>query len=107
MLERELVPALSGPAQHHARVAASLVGIVEREIRLGPEAASREVEVLQQLLGDCGTDLLELRTRLARELRAGSADDPARAAQVWPALMELVRADLSICKPGHDSWEGE
>jgi len=107
VLERDLVPALSGPAQHHARVAASLVGIVEREIRLGPAAATREVEVLQRLLGDDGDDLLELRTRLASELRAGLADDPARAAEIWPALMELVRADLAICKPGHDSWDGE
>ena len=111
MLERDLVPALTGPAQHHARVAASLVGIVERELRLGPAAAAREVEVLQRLLGPDqgggGTDLVELRTRLAKELRAGLADDPGRAAEIWPALMELVRADLSICKPGHDSWAGE
>ena len=107
VLERDLVPALSGPAQHHARVAASLVGIVERELRLGPAAADREVEVLQGLLGSSDGDLLALRTRLAAELRAGFADDPGRDAQVWPALMELVRADLSISKPGHDSWEGE
>ena len=107
VLERDLVPALSGPAQHHARVAASLVGIVERELRLGPSAAAREVEVLQGLLDSEDGDLLALRTRLASELRAGFADDAARDAQVWPALMELVSADLSICKPGHDSWEGE
>ena len=107
MLERDLVPALSGPAQHHARVAASLVGIVERELRLGPAAADREVEVLRSLLGEHGGELLDLRTRLAAELRNGMADDPARAAEIWPALVELVKADLSICKPGHDSWEGE
>ena len=111
VLERDLVPALTGPAQHHARVAASLVGIVERELRLGPAADAREVEVLQGLLGpDKGgksDDVVALRTRLAAELRAGMADEPARAAEIWPALMELVRADLSICKPGHDSWDGE
>jgi hypothetical protein len=122
VLERDLVPALSGPAQHHARVAASLVGIVERELRLGPAAQAREVEVLRGLLGttdDTATDhtatdhtaseddVVALRTRLAAELRAGMADDPARAAEIWPALMELVRADLAISKPGHDSWEGQ
>jgi hypothetical protein len=107
VLERDLVPALTGPAQHHARVAASLVGIVERELRLGPPAAAREVEVLQRLLGSSDGDLLALRTRLATELRDGMADEPDRAAEIWPALMELVRADLSICKPGHDSWDGE
>jgi hypothetical protein len=117
VLERDLVPALSGPAQHHARVAASLVGIVERELRLGPAAQAREVEVLRGLLGtsvDTATDhttseddVVALRTRLAAELRAGMADDPARAAEIWPALMELVRADLAIAKPGHDSWDGQ
>jgi hypothetical protein len=115
VLERDLVPALTGPAQHHARVAANLVGIVERELRLGPAAQAREVEVLRGLLGPRATsddssgddDVVALRTRLAAELRSGMADDPARAAEIWPALMELVRADLSISKPGHDSWEGE
>ena len=107
VIERDFVPALSGPNQHHARVAASLVAIVERELRLGPAAADREVEVLQGLLGSTESDLVALRTQLAAELRAGMADDPARAAEIWPTLMELVRADLSICKPGHDSWDGE
>ena len=63
--------------------------------------------MLRSLLGEDGGELLELRTRLATELRDGLADDPARAAEIWPALMELVKADLSICKPGHDSWDGE
>ena len=107
VLERDLVPALTGPAQHHARVAASLVGIVERELRLGPAAADHETIVLRQLIGEESDDLLELRTRLAHDLRGGLADDPARAGEIWPALMEFVRADLSIVKPGHDSWEGE
>ena len=106
VLEREIVPALSGPAQHHARVAANLVAIVERELRLGPDASAREVETLRRLLGVADGGLDELRTRLAGELRSGLADDPARAAEIWPALMELVRDDLAICKPGHDSWDG-
>ncbi len=107
VLERDLVPALTGPAQHHARVAASLVGIVERELRLGPAAADHETIVLRRLIGAESDNLLGLRARLARDLRGGLADDPARAAEIWPALMEFVRADLSIVKPGHDSWEGE
>jgi hypothetical protein len=65
------------------------------------------VSTLQRLLDDPSPDLLGLRTRLAQELRAGLADDPARAAEIWPALLELVRDDLSIVKPGHDSWEGD
>ena len=34
LLDDVLVPALSGPAQHQARVAASLIGIVHREVQL-------------------------------------------------------------------------
>ena len=109
VLERDIVPALSGPTQHHARVAASLVGIVERELRLGPAAAERELAVLTDLLGDdaAGSSLFDARAVLARRLRQGLADDPARAEEIWPALMSVVRDDLSIVKPGHDVWEGE
>jgi hypothetical protein len=109
LLERDVVPALSGPAQHHARVAANLVAIVERELRLGPGAAQREQGVLRDLLGDDagGSSLVDARGLLARRLRDGLADDPARAAEIWPALMGVVRDDLAIAKPGHDVWEGE
>ena len=107
VLADEIVPALSGPSQHHARVAASLVGIVERELRLGPSAAERERDALASLLADGDAPLAELRARLADELRAGLADDPERHAEIWSALMAAVRDDLAISKPGHDSWEGD
>jgi hypothetical protein len=110
VLERDIVPGLTGPAQHHARVAANIVAIVERELRLGPDAAEREHTVLNDLLGDeaaVGSSLVESRTLLAQLLREGLADDPERAAEVWPALMGVVRDDLAISKPGHDVWEGE
>ncbi len=109
VLQRDIVPALSGLQQHHARVAANLVGIVERELRLGPATDERERAVLAGLLGDTGgvTDLLELRTTLAGDLRAGMADDPRRDETVWSALIALVRDDLAIVKPGHDSWDGD
>ena len=44
LLDDVLVPALSGPEQHQARVAASLIGIVHREVQLasGNDAAERE-----------------------------------------------------------------
>jgi hypothetical protein len=108
VLEREVVPALSGPTQHHARVAASLVGIVERELRLGPDAAAREHAAIDRLLGPADTaTLAERRADLADRLRAGFADDDAVDAQVWDALMDAVRADLAIAKPGHDGWAGD
>ena len=128
VIEEQLVPALTGPAQHHARVAASLVGIVERELRLGPEADALERASLMTLLESIGappaevdtasadnasadaasTDsLAALRVAVAKALRAGGADDAAAGAAAWPVLMDGVRRDLAIVKPGHDAWEGD
>ena len=110
VLDGEIVPALDGPAQHHARVAASLVAIVERELRLGADAADRERAALAALLGDeasDATDLLSLRRELATRLRAGFADDPDVDPRVWQLLADAVRDDLAIAKPGHDAWEGD
>jgi len=107
VLEQTIVPALTGPAQHQARVAASLVGIVEREIRLGPEVEARELAMLRTRLPDVGSDVREARERLVAELRAGAADDPQREREIWEQLFASVRDDLTICKPGHDSWQGD
>lgn len=107
VLDREIVPALTGVVQHHARVAASLVAIVGRELRLGPDVDQHEVEVLQRLLDTNDGDVAGMRSRLAAELRVGLGDDHDRTAQVWAALMDLVRHDLTISRPGHDSWVGE
>jgi hypothetical protein len=107
VLEHEIVPALRGPAQHHARVAASIVGIVERELRLGADAAARERAALARLLDDDGADLLALRRELAARLHAGVADDPSAAEATWRVLIDAVRDDLAIAKPGHDTWDGD
>jgi Domain of unknown function (DUF6285) len=107
VLDGEIVPALAGPAQHHARVAASLVAIVERELRLGADAADRERAALVALLGDDTSDLMSLRRELAVRLRGGLADDRDVDRRVWTLLMDVVRDDLAIAKPGHDTWDGD
>lgn len=110
LLDEVLVPALSGPAQHQARVAASLIGIVHREVQLasGNDAAEREAWI--DVLGDdapVDADLLTLRRAVADALRDGLADAPQTDAAVWPVLLRTTRADLAIVKPGHDSWDGD
>lgn len=112
VLERDIVPALAGPAQHHARVAASLVGIVERELRLGPDQTERELVALRVALAGADVDvdavgLVEARARFADALRSGAADEPAAESETWTALFALVRDDLAISKPGHDGWQGD
>ena len=114
VLGDEVVPSLTGPVQHHARVAANLVAIVERELRLGGDAASREHAAIAALLDDVGDgsshrnlDLASLRGQLAAELRRGMADDEVTDTRVWHTLMAVVRDDLTIAKPGHDAWDGD
>jgi hypothetical protein len=108
VLSTDAVPALSGPAQHRVRVAASLVQIIERELRLGADAAQREQASLSQLFGMADHDSLEsVRHHAAQALRSGFADDPRAEASVWTALMAAVRDDLAIAKPGHDNWTGD
>ena len=110
LLDDVLVPALSGPAQHQARVAASLIGIVHREVQLasGNDAAEREAWI--GLLGDeapADADLVTLRREAANALRRGLADSPEADAAAWPVLLRATRADLAIVKPAHDSWDGD
>ncbi|MEV6655477.1 DUF6285 domain-containing protein [Nocardia fluminea] len=80
LLESTLLPALPPALQHRARVGANLARIVRREIDLAPAARRHEHELLD-----------------------AAADEHA----LWQALVEVVRADLAITKPGYDSWEGE
>ena len=113
VLEQEIVPALDGPAQHHARVAASLVAIVERELRMADAAADREREALTPFVaGDHDhdhdhEDLASVRSALVAALRSGALDDDGQSAAVWSALMRVAHDDLAISKPGHDDWNGD
>lgn len=114
LLDDHVVPALSGPVQHQTRVAASLVAIVERELRLGPEIDAHERAAWIELLSTTEeqdtlveADLATLRARVAEQLRHADTADTAAPATTWNTLMRTVRADLRICKPGHDSWEGD
>ena len=110
LLEDVLVPALSGPAQHQARVAASLIGIVHREVQFASANDAAEREAWIGLLGASApahADLVTLRRQAANSLRSGLADAPEADAAVWPVLLRATRADLAVVKPGHDSWDGD
>ena len=68
------LPALSGRDQFNARVAANVLGIIDREEQLGPELAALDAAAAQQWLpGDSGsgTALQQLsRALAAREIDA-------------------------------------
>lgn len=109
LLSEEVLAQVSVEVQHKVRVAANIAQILEREVALSGANAEREAEITRGLLGVPSSDpapLNELRTRLADALRAGDlpghSDD-----EVWNALVQIARDDLSISKPGHDNWTGD
>lgn len=98
LLDDVLLPAVPPGLQHQARVGGNIARILEREQLLGPAAVEHEKELLAEAIGV--SDPAEL----ARKLREGL--DPAAESAVWSALVEVVRDDLAIAKPGYDGWEG-
>lgn len=108
VLTDEVVPKLTGVTQHHARVAANLVAIVERELRLADDNDTYELERMRDMLGDaCPDDLRAARAALVTSLRAGLCDDPGGLTEIWSDLLDAVRRDLVVCKPRYDDWEAD
>ena len=107
LLEDEVLDAVDGPLQHRVRVAANLVRMVEREVRLGPAADAAERERLALVLGDFDSDLKTLRTRLADRLAEPESLGLPWERAIYDALRATVRADLAISKPGYDSSDSE
>lgn len=70
-LEQTALPRLEGHAAFHGRVAVNVLGIVARELELGPAAAAAEQARLLALLGEEG-DLGALRWALVQRIRAGA-----------------------------------
>ena len=67
------LPALSGRDQFNARVAANVLGIIEREQQLGPELAALDAAAAQRwLAGDPGPDTAP--QQLSRALAAREID---------------------------------
>ena len=107
LLDDEVLGAVSGPLQHRVRVAANLVRIVEREVRLGGANDAAERARLVELLGPSDSDLIELRRQLAARLDDPTPFDASMSAAIHAALLATVRADVAISKPGYDAWDGE
>jgi hypothetical protein len=95
-LERDVMPSTDGRVAFHARVAANVVGIVERELEHGAALDAAELTRLRSLLDRDG-DLNDLTTELSRRIRDGSLDD--RRAAVIEHVRETVRAKLAVANP--------
>jgi hypothetical protein len=97
-LERDVVGGDAPSAQvgFHARVAANVLAIVERELALGPELVAADRERLRALLDRDGS-LADLHTGLAEAIRNGTLD--ARRDDVVVVVRESVRAKLLVTNP--------
>jgi uncharacterized protein DUF6285 len=90
-LDDDVRSATEGQVNFHARVAANVLRIVERELT---DHSAAEVT---GLLADLG---FADEVQLAAAIRAGTLDD--RAGDVLPTLRALVRQRLSVAHPGYD-----
>jgi hypothetical protein len=89
---------VEGRVGFHARVAARVLAMVERELALGPEQLRAEHARLTALLGAPGS-VRELTVELARRIRAGEIAIDDRA--VLDAIGASVRAKLAVAAPDY------
>ena len=136
LLESDVLAAVPSSLQHNVRVAANLCRILEREAAsrevedraIGRDSAVpySELERYRTALG-LGADVgdLEVLDRVVDSIGAAFAsgaagpptgsecvtqqlpDNPDDRVRLWHALVETVRADLAVCKPGYDDWTGQ
>jgi hypothetical protein len=90
-LDNDVRAATEGQVNFHARVAANVLRIVERE--LSDDSAA---DVTGRLAGLGFAD----EAQLAAAIRAGVMDD--RVGDVLPTLRALVRRRLAVAHPGYD-----
>ena len=95
------IPNLGGRAAFDARVAANVLDIVARELRLAPAAQAAELQRLRALLDTEGT-LGHLNQRLCEAIAGGSFDaaTPGLAAHLWAVTL----SKLAIDQPGYSSY---
>jgi len=109
-LDEQVVPALDGTRQFHARVAANVLAIVGREIAGGDEALRVEWRQLVTLLADPTSTLPEtgaalvaavrtLNEALATRIQTGDADDGPWRHAVLAHLRATAETRLAIANP--------
>jgi len=107
-LDEELVPVLDGPQKFHARVAANVVRIVQRQLAHDDAHLQREWLGLDRVLDaevmptDRDNLCRALRRRndeLCERIRQGDADSEAWRARVIAHLRQTVTDKLAVSNP--------
>lgn len=94
-LHADVIPNLTGAAAYQARIAASLVAMVAREIRQGPGDDAAEIARLRALLGRGEGELADLNADFAARLRDGRLmmESPDVAAHLWATTHSKLAVD--------------
>jgi hypothetical protein len=91
-LEGDVMTSTEGRLQFHARVAANMLAMVERELELGPaQAAAHRARLATLGVADDA--------ELAARIRAGDFDD--RYEEVRAIVLATVRDKLAVANPRH------
>jgi len=91
-IERDVMGATDGRVRFHARVAVNVLGMVERELAMGPSQREAHAAALAQLgMADDA--------ELAAAIRDGTLDD--RRAEVLEVVRATVKAKLAVAHPGY------
>jgi hypothetical protein len=93
-LEKVALPELKGHTAYSARVAATALGIVARELEITPNADAEEKENLKKLLKTNGS-LKELNQILCRRIRSDELDltSPGLAQHLLETTLKKVEID--------------
>ena len=116
-LEQQVVPALEGTRQFHARVAANVVAIVARELEGGEAQLRDEWRRLVSLLDAppaelpadgmaLSTAVRTLNTELASRIRAGDAEHEPWRSRVLAHLRAMADDRLAIANPRYRASSG-
>jgi hypothetical protein len=97
-LESDVLSATDGRLRFHVRVAANVVGMVAREVVLGPDHAAQHAQRLEAL--GVGSD-----SELAAAIRSGALD--WRAEDVRAAVRATVADKLAVANPAYREVEGD
>jgi hypothetical protein len=100
-LRDDALPRLDGLAAFHARVAISVLGIVRRELEMGPAARARERGALRDLLRRDGS-LQDLNDALSRHIADGSMT--LATPGLLPHLMASAMDKLAIDQPAYSTY---
>jgi len=108
-LEKDLVPVLQEPLRFHARVAANLLKIIEREQEIETRHLFNEAERLSKLLSNLPpsansheglrAEILKLNEELCARIRNGDADHDPRRREVKDHIRQTLIEKLEIANP--------